>query len=401
MEKTMAQFKDTAYFKKLLVQFIGEADPLFEMLKWFMHRLMDIEASAKVGVEKGKHARDRKTYFSGTRVRRFDTRLGTVYLLVPKLRNGGYIPFFVTERTRAEQALIQVVQEAYINGISTRKIERLARSLGIENISAGQVSEINRDLNKQVEEFRTRPLQSEYPVIWIDALYEKIRDNDRVVNMAILVVHGINLEGKREILGVEPMYDESAASWGSLFNQLKERGLERAWLVVSDAHKGIQQAVREHFLNCSWQRCKVHFMRNILAHVRHQDKAQFGERLKQIWLQPDLKGAMRIARAMIEDYGEKYPEAVECLEEGLEDSLQFYGFEHLDRRKISSTNVLERLNKEIRRRSRVVGVFPSKDSYLRLLVCYLFEYSEDWVTEKGYIGKEVLLSQRAIIDSAA
>jgi len=397
----MAQVKDTAYFKKLLLQFMGEADPLFEMLKWFMHRLMDIEASGKVGAEKGKHTRERKTFFSGTRVRRFDTRLGTVYLLVPKLRNGGYIPFFVTEKTRAEQALVQVVQEAFIHGISTRKIERLAKSLGIENISAGQVSEINRDLNRYVDEFRSRPLQKEYPVIWVDALYEKIRDNDRVVNMAILVVHGINLEGKREILGVEPMYDESSASWGSLFRQLKARGLDRVWLVVSDAHQGIQHAVREHFLNCSWQRCKVHFMRNIQAHVRHQDKARFGDRLKQIWLQPDRKGALRIAQAMIEDYGEKYPAAIQCLEEGLEDSLQFYGFEFLDKRKTSSTNVLERLNKEIRRRSRVVGVFPSKDSYLRLLVCYLLEYSEDWTTEKSYISKDVLLSQRAVLDSAA
>lgn len=397
----MAQVKDTSYFKKLLLQFIGEADPLFEMLKWFMHRLMDIEASTKVGAEKGKHDQKRKTYFSGTRVRRFDTRLGTVYLLVPKLRNGGYIPFFVTEKTRAEQALVQVVQEAFINGISTRKIERLAKSLGIENISAGQVSEINKDLNKHVEEFRSRPLQKEYPVIWVDALYEKIRDNDRVVSMAILVVHGINLEGKREILAVEPMYDESAASWGGVFRQLKARGLDRVWLVVSDAHQGIQQAVREHFLGCSWQRCKVHFMRNIQAHVRHQDKSGFAERLKQIWLQPDRKSALRIAQALIEDYGDRYPEAIRCLEDGLEDSLQFYYFEHLDRRKVSSTNVLERLNKEIRRRSRVVGVFPSKDSYLRLLVCYLLEYCEEWVAERSYISKDVLLSQRAAIDNAA
>lgn len=142
-------------------------------------------------------------------------------------------------------------------------------------------------------------------------------------------------------------------------------------------------------------------MRNIQAHVRHQDKARFGDRLKQIWLQPDRKGALRIAQAMIEDYGDKYPVAIQCLEEGLEDSLQFYGFEFLDKRKISSTNVLERLNKEIRRRSRVVGVFPSKDSYLRLLVCYLLEYSEDWTTEKSYISKDALLSQRAVLDSAA
>jgi transposase-like protein len=349
---------------------------------------MQMEAELKVGAEKGKHSALRSTYFSGHRVRRFDTRLGTTYLLVPKLRKGGYIPFFVVERKRSEQALIQVVQEAFINGVSTRKIERLAKSLGIENLSASQVSEINKGLDEQVEAFRSRPLESEYPVLWVDALYEKIRMNGRVQNMAVLVVSGVSRGGIREILAVEPMYNESEETYTVLFNALKDRGLERVWLVVSDAHQGLQAAVRKCLLGASWQRCKVHFMRNVMARVSHKDKGEFAAKLKQIWLQPDKKAAMKIARLFISEYKQRYTEAIEVLREGLEDSLQFYEFGDFDSRKIASTNMLDRLHREIRRRSRVVGIFPSVESYLRLLTSYLIEYSEDWSTNRSYIKPE-------------
>ena len=209
-------------------------------------------------------------------MRRFDTRLGTAYLCIPKLRNGGYVPFFVVERKRSEQALIQVVQEAFVNGVSTRKIERLAKALGIEGMSAGQVSEINKGLDEQVERFRTRQLEAEYPVLWIDALYEKIRRNGRVVNTAVMLVTGINASGTREILAVQPMEVESEENYTLLFKQLKARGLQRVWMVVSDAHLGIQAAVRKTFLGASWQRCKVHLMRNIMAHVNQRDKKAVG-----------------------------------------------------------------------------------------------------------------------------
>ena len=384
----MAKRNFITYFKELLLQFLTEADPLLSMLKWLTQQLMEMEAELKVGVEKGKHSALRNTYFSGHRVRRFDTRLGTVYLLVPKLRKGGYIPFFVIERKRSEQALIQVVQEAFINGVSTRKIERLAKSLGIENLSASQVSEINKGLDEQVQAFRSRRLESEYPILWADGLYEKVRTNGRVQSMAVLVVSGVSRSGLREILAVEPMYNESEETYTVLFNSLKARGLEKVWLVVSDAHLGLQAAARKCFLGASWQRCKVHFMRNVMARVSHRDKGEFAAKLKQIWLQPDKKGAMKQARLFISEYKEKYPEAIEVLRAGLEDSLQFYGFEDFDPRKIASTNMLDRLHREIRRRSRVVGIFPSVDSYVRLLTSYLIEYSEDWSTSRSYIKPE-------------
>lgn len=397
----MAKTNLITHFQKLLLQFITEQDPLLAMLQWLTEQLMQLEAEEKIGAPKGKHSDTRSTHFSGYRVRRFDTRMGTMYLLVPKLRKGGYIPFFVVERKRSEQALIQVVQEAFINGVSTRKIERLAKSLGIENLSASQVSEINKGLNEQVEAFRTRPLEAEYPILWVDALYEKIRTNGRVVSMAVLIVTGINTAGIREILAVEPVYSESEETYTQLFNKLKERGLQDVWLVVSDAHKGLQAAVKKCFLGTSWQRCKVHFMRNIMAHVGHRDKAQFAARLKQIWVQPDRESAVKLAELFIEEYEEQYPEAIETLRAGLEDSLQFYSFEDFDSKKISSTNMQERLHREVRRRSRVVGIFPSEEAYVRLVISYLIEYSEDWTTSRSYIRAETIELCRAKLKRVA
>ena len=383
----MAIGNDTAKFKKMLLEFMTEPDPLYSMLQWFTQQLMQMEAEAKVGAEKGRHSSERKTYFSGTRVRRFDTRLGTMYLLVPKLRNGGYIPFFVTEKKRSEQALIQMIQETFINGVSTRKIEKVAKSLGIENLSASQVSEINKGLDEQIAAFRTRDLDAEYPILWIDAIYEKIRDGNRVISMAILIVKGVNSQGVREILAVEPMYNESEATYTAVFEKLKERGIQNVWLAVSDAHKGNQAAVKKCFLGCTWQRCKIHFMRNIMARVSHKDKGILYEKVKQIWKQPTREDALLYAQRIVTEYRDRYPEAMECLEAGLEDSLQYFAFDGFDHRKTSSTNVLERMNEEIRRRSRVVGVFPSVESYVRLITCYLMEYAEDWSISRNYIKR--------------
>jgi len=322
------------------------------------------------------------------------------YLRVPKIRNGSYIPFFVTEKKRSEQALIEVIQEAWINGVSTRKIDRLAKTIGIENISVSQVSTITAELDSQVEEFRSSPLDTEYPVIWVDALYEKIRDNGKVVSIAVLVVRAVDLQGKAHIIAVEPMYSESEASYSLLFNKLKERGLEKVWLVVSDAHLGLQAAIRKCFLGASWQRCKVHFMRNILSYVGQKEKAAFAKQLKLVWRQPDKKHAIAYAKALEKEYETRFPKAIECLINGLEDSLQFYDYPLLDSRKTSSNNGIERINKEIRRRSSVVGVFPSMSSYMRLLTCYLLEYEDDNQTNRCYLHAESIEEQRRLTNVA-
>ncbi|WP_187648130.1 IS256 family transposase [Nitrosophilus labii] len=391
MRNNSKKIDETKIFKEIMTQFVVDEDPLLSMMKWMMEQLMKIESEMKVGAKKGEHNSERKSYFSGYRPRRFDTRLGTVYLMVPKIRKGGYIPFFITERKRSEQALIAMVQEAYVNGVSTRKIERLAKELGIENISASQVSQINKGLDEQVKEFRNRPLQKEYPFVWVDALYEKVRNYEgRVVSTAIMIAYGVTLEGKREVLAIEPFINESYETWRNFFERLKERGLQKIALLISDVHLGIQKAFKESFIGASWQRCKVHFMRNILAHVPPKAKEKFAAKLKQIWLQNSKKEAYLIAQAIIDEYGKKFPEAIEVLQEGLEDSLQFYHFPQIDKRRISSTNVLERINKEIRRRSKVVSVFPSRESYIRLITTYLMEYTEDWEIERSYIHPQKL-----------
>ena len=393
----MAKKEDTTYFEKKLLEFVATKDPMLEMLQWVMDKFMEIEVSQKTGAEKGEHTEKRIGYRSGYRIRRFDTRLGTVYLSVPKIRQGGYIPFFVTEKKRSEQALIQVVQECWLNGVSTRKIEKIAAKLGLESLSASQVSEINKGLDDMVEEFRNRKLDKEYPVLWADALYEKIRDNHRVVSKAVMVIKAVNMDGQQEILAVEPMENESEQTYSTVFRRLQERGVEKVWLCVSDAHKGLEAAIRQTLPGTTWQRCKVHFMRNILAYVSQRYKDTVACRLKLIWKAPDEKAARALKEDFCREYENSYPKAVECLEEGFEDSIGFYAFEELDSRKISSTNTLERLNREIRRRSSVVGIFPSTDSYIRLITSYLLEYSEDWQTNRSYMNASSIKVQREIL----
>ena len=387
----MAQHEYNINLFQMLMRFMNAQDPMLEMLRWLCNKLMEAELQGQLKAGKSERTDGRTGYRSGYRVRRFDTRMGTVYLLVPKVRKGGYVPFFVTARKRSETALMSVIQEAYVNGVSTRKIERLAKELGIESISHGQVSVITKDLNERVEAFRTRPLSGEYRILWVDALYEKVRLHKYVKNVAVLVVAGVDQDGRRDILAVEPMLEESEATYKELFRNLKARGLNgKPWLVVSDAHPGLVKAVQKEFVGSSWQRCKVHFMRNVLAHVAAKEKDAFAQQLKQIWQQPDADKAREYARWVMDTYERAWPDAIRTLEEGLEDTLSYYQYSTIDSRKVSSTNILERLNKEVRRRTRVVGIFPSMDSYLRLVTSYMIEYSEEWSAGRCYISSDTM-----------
>ena len=395
----MARKNHTTNLTELLLQCMTQPDPMLGMLEWLCSELMEAEVSQQLGAEKGERSGSRSGYRCGYRPRRLDTRMGTMYLMVPKVRQGGYIPFFITERKRSEAALIQVVQEAFVQGVSTRKMEKLARSLGIENLSRSQVSEMTKGLNEQVDSFRNRSLsQRLYPVLWVDALYEKVRMDGRIVNMAVLVVCGVDEHGQRDILAIEPMLEESEDTYLLLFRSLQERGLRPPRLVISDAHSGLVAAIRKGFPGASWQRCKVHFMRNILAYVPHKEKKTFAQQLKAIWLAPTREQAYRRAEALCQQYERRFPKAIRCLEAGLEESLAFYAFPQLDARKISSTNVLERLNREIRRRTNVVGIFPNPEAYTRLVTTYLMEYAEDWASSRAYICER---SIQALISSAA
>ena len=372
----------------------GVGDPLYQMMFSMMNLIMQMEAERKTGVAKGEHSEERKDYMSGTRERRFDTRLGTFNLQIPKFRKSGYVPFFLQNRQRSEEALISMVVEAYTNGVSTRKIKNLAESLGIENISASEVSVMNKSLDDMVKEYKEKQLDKEYPVLWIDAVYEKIRVNKHVTSMAVMIVKAINLEGKPEIIAIEAMDNESEATYTEFFNKLKARGIEKVWLCVSDAHTGLQTAIRKCWTGSVWQRCKVHFMRNIMATIPKKQKDSFGAELKKLWQADTREEAINAKDAFVKKYADTYPKAVECLEEGFEDSIQYYGFSKIDYRKISSTNTLERLNKEVRRRSRAVGIFPSIESYERLMTACLIEYSEDHLTGASYISADTLREQK-------
>ena len=388
----MAQKKNNTNLTELLLQCITQPDPMLSMLEWLCAQLMEAEVDQQLGAEKSERTDSRSGYRSGYRPRRLDTRMGTMYLMVPKVRQGGYIPFFVTERKRSEAALIQVVQEAFVQGVSTRKMEKLAQSLGIANLSRSQVSEMTKGLNEQVKEFRYRSLSdTAYPVLWVDALYEKVRVDGRIISMAVLLVCGVDETGRRDIISVEPMPEESKDSYGILFQNLKDRGLATPKLIISDAHSGLVAAIQTAFPGASWQRCRVHFMRNILAYIPQKEKKSFAAILKEIWLAPTAELARKRAYEVIDTYAKRFPKAVECLENGLEDSLTFYAFPKLDARKISSSNMIERLNREIRRRTSVVGIFPNEASYIRLVTTYLMEYAEDWSVSRAYLSQESIV----------
>lgn len=387
----MAQEKDTTKLAEMLQDFIGSENPMLQMMAYMCQQMMEAEVTQKLNAEKSERTDKRSGYRSGYRKTKFNTRLGELDLNIPKVREGGYVPFFKVRRQRSEEALISVIQEIYIHGVSTRKIEHLVEQLGLGTISAAEVSEMTKQLDKQVEAFRHRRLDgSQYPIIWVDALYEKVRMDGSIVSVAVEVVCGVNLEGHREILAIEPMAEESADSYKALFSQLKERGMKTPRLVISDAHSGLTAAIREGLPGASWQRCKVHFMRNILGKVPQKSKEKVAGDVKRIWLEADADEARKTAKAVIDKYEKRFPEAMLCLEEGLEDSLSFYVFPEIDSRKIASSNMIERLNEEIRRRTRVVGIFPNTASYVRLVTVNMMEYSDDWGSGHVYISPATL-----------
>jgi transposase-like protein len=369
---------------KLLETASAAEDPLRAMAEILTDFLMEAEVTAKVGAEPHERSEERTTQRNGHRERRWDTRLGTLTLNVPKLRQGGYVPSFIEHRKRSEQALISVIQEAVVKGVSTRKIESVLEQLGIAGVSAGQVSQLCATLDDKVRQFRERPLgESRY--VWVDALYEKVRVDERVESMAVVIATGVNPEGRREVLGFDVVPTESEESWAGFFKSLKERGLTGVKLVISDAHKGLMAAVRKIF-KAEWQRCKVHFYRNVLVHVPKRSQAEVSEAMKAVFVQRDEKSAKTKAAELVRQFQARFSKAMEIFEAGIDDVLSYLHYPQPHRVRISSTNPLERLNLEVRRRTRVVGIFPHTGACLRLIGMLLVEKHEDWLTdEKAYL----------------
>ena len=359
-------------------------DPLRAMAEMITDFVMEAEVAAKVGAEPHERSPERTTHRNGHRERRWDTRLGTLRLQVPKVREGGYVPSFVEPRKRSEQALISVIQEAVVQGVSTRKIEAVLEQFGIAGVSAGQVSQLCSGLDEKVRQFRERPL-SESRYVWVDALYEKVRVDERVESMAVVIATGVNRQGRREVLGFEVLPTESEEGWAGFFKSLKERGLRGVQLVISDAHAGLKAAVRKVW-KAEWQRCKVHFYRNVLVQVPRRSQAEVSEAMKAVFVQRDEKSAQAQAGEVVRQFQNRFPKAMEVFETGIEDVLSYLHYPPPHRTRISSTNPLERVNLEIRRRTRVVGIFPHSGACVRLIGMLLVEKHEDWLTDdKAYL----------------
>jgi putative transposase len=368
-----------------LVERAAEAeDPLRTMAELITGFLMEAEVASQVGAEAHERTEQRTTHRNGYRDRRWDTRLGTMQLQVPKVREGGYVPSFIEHRKRSEQALISVIQEAVVKGVSTRKIEAVLEELGIAGVSAGQVSQLCAALDEKVRKFREGPL-GEIRYVWVDALYEKVRVDDRVESMAVVIATGANLQGRREVLGFDVIAAESEEGWAEFFKGLKERGLHGVKLVISDAHTGLKNAVRK-VLKVEWQRCKVHFYRNVLVHVPKRSQAEVSEAMKAVFVQRDEKSAKTKAADLVRQFQSRFAKAMEIFEAGIDDVLSYLHYPQPHRVRIGSTNPLERLNLEIRRRTRVVGIFPNPAACLRLIGMLLVEKNDDWLTDdKAYL----------------
>ena len=378
------------------------SDLLREAVLAVTRQLMEVEVEAKAGAAHGERSLERLAQRNGYRSRRWDTRVGSLELAIPKLRSGSYFPSFLEPRRRSEEALFAVVAEAYVQGVSTRKVEELAAALGIASLSKSEVSRICASLDERVTAFRCRPLLGRYPYLWLDARYEKVRDEaGRVVSMALVVAIGVAESGEREVLGFDVAPSEDAAFWKAFLGSLVDRGLEGVQLVVSDAHRGLQRAIEESFLGASWQRCRVHFLRNLLALIPKEAQGMALAAVRFIFAQPDAAAAHAQLRAVAEGLAGRFPRAAAALLEAEEEILAHMAFPRSHWSRVSSTNPLERLNKEIARRTNVVGIFPHRESLIRLAGALLAEQSDEWATGRRYLSQGSLAVLYAEGDTAA
>lgn len=368
-------------------------DFLREGMGVLLHAIMEEDVKRSTGLGLNERGEGRTNHRNGYREREFDTRLGTIPLRVPKTRCGSYFPAFLEPRRRSEKALFAVVQQAYVSGVSTRKIDDLVQAMGIEKMDKSQVSRICKQLDELVEAFRSRPLDKNYRYVWLDATYVKVRENHRVVNTAVVVAMAVNDEGAREILGFDVGPAESYAFWLEFLRSLVRRGLKGVKLVTSDCHEGLKQAIKAVFTDAGWQRCRVHFMRNVLGRVQRSHQPMVSAAVRMIFIQPSLE----LARAYLDEvagrFEKTHPSVAALLWESNDEILAFYSFPADHWRKIYSTNPLERLNKEIKRRSDVVSIFPDRNSLIRLVGALLAEQDDEWSVATRYLSLRSMLPE--------
>lgn len=361
---------------------------LQEGLQRLTQTVMELEAAEQIGAGRYERTPGRKTYRNGHRERTWETRVGEIPLRIPKVRDGTYFPSLLEPRRRSEKALLAVIQQAYVEGVSTRRVDDLLQALGLTGIDKSRVSRICKELDGVVEPFRTRPLEGEYPFVWLDALYLKVRQNHRIVSQALVIATGVQASGERELLGFALGASEEEAFWLEFLRSLVRRGLTGVKLVTSDAHEGLKKALGQVLAGVTWQRCRVHFMRNLLAHVPRGDKSMVAAALRTIFAQPDRPAAGAQLDEVVQAMRRRWPKAAELLAEAEEDILAYMVFPAELWTRIYSTNPLERLNKEVKRRTNVVGVFPDRASVVRLVGAVLLEIADEWQVGRRYFSLE-------------
>jgi len=376
--------------EKLLEKSQSSPDFLRETLAFMLEQLMAHEVDALCGARAHERSGDRTNFRNGYRDRGLETRLGTVELKVPKLRQGSYFPGFLEPRRMSEKALTAVIQEAYVQGISTRKVDELVQAMGMTGISKSQVSRLCEQIDARVQAFVERPLSGRWPYVWLDATYIKSREHGPVASQAVVVATAVNAEGYREVLGLSVGPAESEAFWCEFLRGLVHRGLAGVRLVISDAHEGLKKAIATVFAGAGWQRCRVHFMRNVLAQVPRAHQPAISAAVRTAFAQPNQQAATQQWRQVAESLRERFPKAAACLERAEQDVLAFMAFPKDHWPKIASTNCLERLNKEIKRRSNVVGIFPNNPAVVRLVGAVLLEQNDEWAVARRYMSLESL-----------
>ena len=391
----MTQLNITLNEETLKELMLGNRDEaLRKLLEAIFNAVLKAEASEQVGADLYERTDERQTYRNGYRERQFKTRVGSLELLIPKLRNGTFSTTLFANYERSERALVLALMEMVLQGVSTRKVSNITETLCGTSFSKSTVSKLCEELDKEVEQFRRRPLTKAYPFLIVDAIYVKARDAGRVKSKGLLVAIGVNEDGNREVLGFKAGDGESYEIWFSFFSELKEQGLHGVDLVVSDQHKGLVKAILEQFEGASWQRCQTHFSRNVLDKVPKKTQREVKVWLKDLYNSPNLAEA-RIRKDALVDYLEKYaPKAVEILDAGFDDITAVFQLPEVCRRRLRTSNSIERVNQELRRRERVIRIFPNEASIERLLGSLLIEMHENWISGRRYIDTAAYYTAR-------
>ena len=369
----------------------ADADFLKDVLAFALQRLMDIEVDAACGA--GLHARtpERVNSRNGYRERPLDTRVGTIDLQIPKLRKGSYFPSFLEPRRTVEKALTAVIQEAYVHGISTRSVDDLVKAMGVSGISKSEVSRLCGDIDGRVKAFLDRPLEGEWPYLWIDATYIKTREAGHIVSVAVIIAVAVNTQGRREVLGMAIGSSEAEVFWTAFLRSLMRRGLRGVKLVISDSHEGLKAAA-DKVLRASWQRCRVHFMRNALAHVTNKDqRPMVAAMIRTVFAQATAEAAREQWRKVADGLRPRFRKLAELMDEAEHDVLAFMSFPKEHWAKLHSTNPIERVNGEVKRRTDVVGIFPNEDAITRLVGAILMEQNDEWAIQRRYMTLETIV----------